>query len=314
MDNPAGGEGCSRDGVGTETADDSGAEIRVQETHVPQFQAQQRNQKHHEESGSVAQAETAGVNEPVAQHLPAMQFQDVRGLLGDAADWARGPHAKSNWLLKGKVLVGGWPFRLPKGRGSPGETEEEGVEKLRSILAAGVATFVNMTEQGEIRGKLYCYATFKSQAEALHKDLVGPRRRQKQLGRELRFMHCPMPDGAVTSDGHLARFLQQLLEELRGGRVLYIHCYGGHGRTGIVGCALLCLLFGASSAEAVEVFNALHSERVDCGVGGPGQFPHSDAQQEQVDRVAARSGPFLGLSWDAGPSNSGTSSGQLESN
>ena len=39
--------------------------------------------------------------------------------------------------------------------------------------------------------------------------------------------------------------------------------------------------------EAVDIFNSLHSYRVECGVGGPGQFPHSDAQLRQVKRVAS---------------------------
>ena len=30
----------------------------------------------------------------------------------------------------------------------------------------------------------------------------------------------------------------------------------------------------------------LHSFRLECGVGGPGQFPHSDAQLQQVHRIA----------------------------
>merc|ERR1712216_950078 len=70
---------------------------------------------------------------------------------------------------------------------------------------------------------------------------------------------------------------------------------GGHGRTGIVGCALLCLLYGLAAVEAVELFNELHGYRLEHGVGGPGQFPHGPEQLFQVERVASHSGAFSGL-------------------
>merc|ERR1712151_1434505 len=78
-------------------------------------------------------------------------------------------------------------------------------------------------------------------------------------------------------------------------RVVYVHCYGGPGRAGIVGCALLWLYFHVTAEMAVEAFNTLHAERLVCGVGGPALFPHSARQLEQVERVAKRVGAFEGL-------------------
>mmetsp|Transcript_32727 Transcript_32727/g.74822 ORF Transcript_32727/g.74822 Transcript_32727/m.74822 type:complete len:260 (+) Transcript_32727:56-835(+) len=216
-------------------------------------------------------------------------------MLERKAEWAPGPHDKSNWLVEGHVLVGGWPGRLPKGRGSLGETKEEGEAKLQSILDTGVTTFVSLTEEKELRGSCYSYGAFKSTAERLHREREGPLRRQRQAGRELHFLRCPMPDGCATSDQLLLRLLQEVLEEIGNHRRLYVHCYGGHGRTGIVGCALLHLLYGMESDESVVAFNALHGARREPGVGGPGQFPHSEAQREQVCRVVHRAGPFAAI-------------------
>ena len=70
--------------------------------------------------------------------------------LQDPAAWAPGPHDKSNWLIPGCALVGGWPFRLPRGRGSLGESAEEGAKKLHSILDAGIQTFVSLTEEARL--------------------------------------------------------------------------------------------------------------------------------------------------------------------
>ncbi|CAK0896248.1 unnamed protein product [Prorocentrum cordatum] len=154
--------------------------------------------------------------------------------LETASTWATGPHDKSNWLVPDCILVGGWPYRLPRGRGSPGETAEEGRSKLSSILTAGTRTFVTLTEPRELRGKPYAWGAFKSEAEAQFAALHGPRRQAMRLGRELRFLQCPMPDGGVTSDEQLARLLAAILQELSQDRALYVHCYGGHGRAGIV--------------------------------------------------------------------------------
>merc|ERR1711974_65110 len=62
----------------------------------------------------------------------------VKLATGPAA-WARGPHARSNWLPVGardrlQLCVGGWPFQLPGGYGIVGQTEEEGESKVRGLL------------------------------------------------------------------------------------------------------------------------------------------------------------------------------------
>ena len=214
-----------------------------------------------------------------------------QALLADAW-WARGPHDKSNWIVPGCVLVGGWPFRLPKGRGSQGESPEEGLAKLHSILDAGINTFVSLTEEAEIRGKAYCFNSFQKAAEGRYRELHGPQRQARRVGLELRFLSCPMVDGGTCEDEKLLQLLLCILAELRASRAVYIHCYGGHGRTGIVACSMLCLLWQFAPTEAVEIFNRLHSHRVECGVGGPGQFPHSDAQLRQVERMSCRRARF----------------------
>eukprot|EP00929_Paragymnodinium_shiwhaense_P102058 TRINITY_DN65263_c0_g1_i1.p1 TRINITY_DN65263_c0_g1~~TRINITY_DN65263_c0_g1_i1.p1 ORF type:complete len:223 (-),score=25.36 TRINITY_DN65263_c0_g1_i1:162-830(-) len=166
----------------------------------------------------------------------------------------------------------------------------------QEYMAAGVSTFSTLTERDEIRGKDFCYATFTKRAELAYTELHGKRRQLQREGKELRLLCCPMPDGLVGPDELLSRHLEMLLMELAEGRKLYIHCYGGHGRTGIVACSLLCLLYeGVKPDKAVEVFNELHQCRVIQGIGGAGHFPHSGEQLQQVYRVANREGPFARL-------------------
>lgn len=61
----------------------------------------------------------------------------------------------------------------------------------------------------------------------------------KLKNREPIFVHEPIPDQFVTSDERVIALMETLAELLRQGEVLYIHCWGGHGRTGtIIGCLL----------------------------------------------------------------------------
>jgi hypothetical protein len=47
-----------------------------------------------------------------------------------------------------------------------------------------------------------------------------------------------------VEDGVMERLIEQLLQDVRDGRVLYVHCWGGHGRAGLMlscVCACLCV-------------------------------------------------------------------------
>jgi len=146
------------------------------------------------------------------------------------------------------LVVGAWPWRMPQGYGFEGETEKEAMEKVEAILAAGITTFVNLTEptDRDINNKGYSYDSWTPKVREIAEQMRGKKKLQQKLGLALRFdLSCPMPDGgAPSSEQRLAELLLGLLGELLGERprAAYVHCYGGHGRTGIVACSLLCLL------------------------------------------------------------------------
>lgn len=63
-------------------------------------------------------------------------------------------------------------------------------------------------------------------------------------------------------------FMMELIRELGGlilaGHVLYIHCFGGHGRTGQVAINLLTALYGVELETAWAHANAYHTARAGC--------------------------------------------------
>jgi len=64
--------------------------------------------------------------------------------------------------------------------------------------------------------------------------------------------------------------------------VLYVHCWGGHGRTGIVVCLLLAVLYGLAVTEAFKRVQACHDSRIEPqGV----KSPSTVVQRSQVKRL-----------------------------
>ena len=62
----------------------------------------------------------------------------------------------------------------------------------------------------------------------------------------LTFDHCPIIDCGVTDDSKVLALAQKLVKDISEGQVLYLHCWGGHGRTGTVVCIMLHIMYGVS--------------------------------------------------------------------
>jgi protein tyrosine phosphatase len=49
------------------------------------------------------------------------------------------------------------------------------------------------------------------------------------------------------SHSKVVALAQKLVRDIAEGQVIYLHCWGGHGRTGTVVCIMLHLLYGVSA-------------------------------------------------------------------
>lgn len=179
--------------------------------------------------------------------------------------WATGPHDTSNYVLPGRLLAGSYPG---------GRSESEHVAKLRALLAAGVDTFVCLQETRELHSRFrpYIGTLRRLSGEREGKDDCDP----------LDFWHCPIPDGHITTTHQLEAAVATIVDRLKAGRVVYVHCWGGHGRTGTVIAALLVKVYGLTVDQARDFFMATHGQRRVRGGGGPGHWPHSERQYRQV--------------------------------
>jgi atypical dual specificity phosphatase len=142
------------------------------------------------------------------------------------------PIPNSYWATP-SLLACEYPWAPTPGGDSP---------KLDAVLRAGVRTFVDLTEPGELRP--YAASALSARAHALGIDAT-----------ELEYHNFPIPDRCLPrSRRFVAQILRVLLDAERRGRRAAVHCRGGIGRTGlVVGCWLVSRGTAKDGEEALAI-------------------------------------------------------------
>lgn len=164
------------------------------------------------------------------------------------------PIPDSYWLEKGKVLAGEYPCA---------ETEDEARKKLKAFLDAGVTYFIDLTEGHE---------PLEPYAHLLHSE-AG------KTGKEVIHRRMPIRDVSVPSIEFMDEIQEAISDAVEEGHTVYIHCWGGVGRTGTVaGCYLVEQ--GMSGEEAIE-----HLARLRAGTPkAHRKSPETGEQEEMIRR------------------------------
>ena len=158
------------------------------------------------------------------------------------------PIPNSYWVVPGRFLAGGYPGDLD---------DDVAHDKVRRLLAAGVSFFLDLTEAGELNP----YAPFAAAAAA---------------GRPVVHRRMPIRDFAIPTSEGMRAIVDTIETALAAGHCLYLHCWGGSGRTGtVVGCYLV--------RQGLVGEDALHEiARLRQGVASHRQSPETEAQREMV--------------------------------
>jgi hypothetical protein len=136
------------------------------------------------------------------------------------------PIPEAYWVIPDRLLAGeypGAPFVLERTR-----------QRIDAFLEAGFDTFIDLTCAGEI---LPYEAVLREQAGA--------------YGIAVQYLRFPIRDFGLPSLEEMKATLDAIDAGLSQGRKIYLHCYGGIGRTGTtVGCFLVRQ--GRNGAGALE--------------------------------------------------------------
>lgn len=164
------------------------------------------------------------------------------------------PFGNAYWVRHGQLLAGEYPGHA--------ETSEARA-KVGQIVDAGVTYVVDLTEDGE----LVAYA------HLLHEQAA--KRGVKVVHRRLPIRDAGLPRSATE----MAEILDTVDRAIGDGHVVYVHCWGGIGRTGtVVGCHLV--RHGLSGDEALAALAHLWTH-VDKRNRRP-RSPETDPQHEYV--------------------------------
>jgi protein-tyrosine phosphatase len=110
------------------------------------------------------------------------------------------------------------------------------------------------------------------------------------------FEHLPIVDLKTTEDYKVLALAKKLVKDYHSGARMYIHCWGGHGRTGTVVCLMLYLMYGISEEEIFAYCDKVHRQRTllaevynnITGKYEPVSSPQKSEQFEQVRRIIAK--------------------------
>jgi ADP-ribosyl-[dinitrogen reductase] hydrolase len=149
----------------------------------------------------------------------------------DARDNPPRPNGNTYWVVPLKFLAGEYP-----GDKDPDKARK----KIKQFLAAGIRHFIDLTELDD---KLAPYEAILSE-EARSSNI------------NVTYQRFPIQDNSVPRDSdHLAEILLAIDGRIREGGAVYLHCWGGIGRTGLV---VACWLqeHGRTSDEALAELSA----------------------------------------------------------
>lgn len=167
------------------------------------------------------------------------------------------PIANSYWLPDHSLIAGEYPWH---------PEPIIGRRRIAALLDAGVRTFIDLTEEGELEP----YDSFVRE-EALARNI------------EVSHIRIPIRDMRTPGKGVMKQILDEITRAQAENKLPYVHCWGGVGRTGtVVGCHLVEQ--GNSCDDALATVQSLFAQTRKFRVEGrhQGGSPETDAQKAYV--------------------------------
>jgi len=203
-----------------------------------------------------------------------------------------GPTPESNWVIPGCLLVGAYPAS---------RDDDETFQLLTSILKLGVTKFVCLQEEYRSNGVTEVMWRHGNALRPYFDDvkIIVKNKNKFQIFNEknlsegikvvdeshLSFVHFPIRDCGISDDDRVFDLAKSLVKAISQGEVLYMHCWGGHGRTGTLVSIMLSIMYGLDAKQSMMRCQYAHDMRqypVDVG------SPQTQSQRDQVVRVTKK--------------------------
>ncbi len=157
------------------------------------------------------------------------------------------------WVVPGNLLAGEYPAR---------ETSVNAVRRLDALLGAGMQVFIDLTEPDE----LPAYMKLLTERAAAHAVAISHQR-------------FPIVDLGLPTREQMIAILDCIDASIAAGRRVYVHCWGGIGRTGMV---VACYLVrrGLDAPHALDKIT-----KGWCTSGRRGSIPRSPETPAQMQFV-----------------------------
>ncbi|HLV26596.1 MAG TPA: protein-tyrosine phosphatase family protein [Gemmatimonadales bacterium] len=175
---------------------------------------------------------------------------------------------ENSYLVSGTRLFAGEYPGSP-----PSNPTTELKQKLAGFLDAGITVFVDLTDAAD------GLAPYARAFDAL----------AAERNVEIRYEQHTIRDMDVCDVAHMHRVLDVIDDSLAAGLGVYVHCWGGIGRTGmVIGCWLV--RHGRSGSEALDEVNALFRTMSPKKVARHGSWgsPQTALQRQMVRGWAAQ--------------------------
>ena len=111
------------------------------------------------------------------------------------------------WVVENKFLAGEYPRN---------KDEESSQDKVDKLIALGVTAFIDLThEEDGMKSYIHLVNNYRS--------------------RGISYQQFPIPDLSIpASETTTKEILDAIDHHIANGRMVYVHCWGGVGRTGVI--------------------------------------------------------------------------------
>lgn len=149
------------------------------------------------------------------------------------------PLSRTYWVVEGKLLAGAYAGKLELAAHRA---------RLAGLFDAGVRTFVNLMEEDESNSDGKRFTPYEETLQQIALDASD----------QINCVRFPIVDGQVTTQDRMTEILNAIDLSVQKNRPVYVHCFGGIGRTGTVVC---CWLLRHNYANKENVFELLRTLR-----------------------------------------------------